>query len=208
MISSDIEAARRPARVRPRLAHAVPCVRDGGRSGSTPPASHTSTSPASGRAAPAHRHYLVRDGSLVAWSVPRSAVADDPVSHHRRAHRQPEPAGQAASRRRTRRRATARGRGLRRRAVQLVARPRPRPRRPCVAARRTARAREDRPSDRTHSATGHPPRPRGQQQGARAQPATAPRPGVGNRRVPSRTRSAASSRASSASTRTTSCSGT
>ena len=61
-----------------------------------------------------------------------------PVPHHRRPHRQPQPAGEAAARHRAGRLPAAGRGGLRRRAAQLLARPRPRAVRPRGRARRRA----------------------------------------------------------------------
>ena len=47
------------------------------------------------------RRYLVRAGSLVAWSDESASAADRPVPRRGRPHRQPQPASQAAPRRRT-----------------------------------------------------------------------------------------------------------
>ena len=65
------------------------------------------------------RHYLIRDGSLVAWRNPEGATHDS-VPGDRRAHRQPEPADQAATGHRPGRLSTAGRRGLRRGAAEHV----------------------------------------------------------------------------------------
>ena len=107
---SSTSRPRRSTHARPR------------RRGSTRPGSHESTRPRTGPTEPGQRHYLVRDGSLVAWSVPSAAEPTTPfriVGAHTdspnlrvKPHPDVERAGCA----------TARRRGLRRRALQLLAR--------------------------------------------------------------------------------------
>ncbi len=75
------------------------------------------------------RGYVVRDGAIIAWSIPDGASAGDRVSDRRRPHRLTVPARQAATRHRRCRVETARRRGLRRHPEQHVARPRSRHRR-------------------------------------------------------------------------------
>ena len=83
--------------------------------------------------------FTVRAGSLVAWRA--GAEPGVAVSYRRRPHRQPQPAGQAASRPVRIGLAGGRPAALRRGVAELVAGPRPRHQRPAVGAlRRRPRA--------------------------------------------------------------------
>ena len=129
--------------------------------------------------------------------------SDHAVPHHRRPHRQPEPAGEAPARHRASGRASSAvevyGGALLNswldRDLGLSGR---------VALRRRRRSPSsccvDRPAVAAHPPAGHPPRPGHQQQGPGAQPAAAPRARVGHRRARAEGVPALPRRASSAST--------
>ena len=126
------------------------------------------------------RYFLVRGGSLIAWSTD-GLRPDGTVPHRRRAHRQPEPAGQAAPRPGVGGVAAGGSRTVRRRVAQLVARPRPRASpggssvRDGNAVEREAGPR--RRADPARAAAGDPP-VRGPQ-GRPARSAAPPQRGVG-----------------------------
>ena len=82
------------------------------------------------------RYFTVRAGSLVAWDG--TAAGPRPFRVDRRAHRQPQPAGQAASRPGGRRLAGGGAGALRRCVAEFLAGPRPGHQRTAVGARRRA----------------------------------------------------------------------
>ena len=88
---------------------------------------------------PAGKFFIVRAGSPVAWDGSQRAGAST-FRVDRRPHRQPQPAGQAASRPRGRRLADGCAGALRRCLAELVAGPRPGHQRTAVGARRRRHA--------------------------------------------------------------------
>ena len=117
------------------------------------------------------------------WPGSAGDDAGRAVPHRRRPHRQPQPAGQAASRPVRGGLAGGRAAAVRRGVAELLAGPRPRPQRPAVGAvRRTAHrapAGPHRRPDPAGAAAGHPPvrRPQGRVAGS----AAARQRGVGRR---------------------------
>ena len=149
------------------------------------------------------RYYVVRGGSLVAWSNEGAEGAGCAVPDRRRPHRQPQPAGQAAPRPVAVRAGSWLGveptagsllnswldRDLGLSGRVTVARRR----------RHAFAARAGRPAGAARAAAGHPPRPRGRHERAEAQPAAAPGRRLG-RGDAARSRSPGSSPPSSGST--------
>ena len=129
--------------------------------------------------------YVLRGGAIVAWYVPEGAEPHTPFRIVGRAHRLPQPAGEAAPGQRGARLAPGRGRDLRRPAAQLLARPGPGPRRTAVAAGRLDAPGEHRPAAAARAPTRHPPGPfrqHGRPQ-ARQAAASAAHLGPGRRRA-------------------------
>ena len=129
--------------------------------------------------------YLVRDGTVLAWSVPAGGASGRPLRVFA-AHTdsptlkvKPNPDTGAAGWRQVGRR------GLRRRAVELLAGPRPRAGRPPRPLRRLHRAGRRAPAAAAGAAAGDPPRPAGQP-GPHPGSAAAPPPDLGTRARPPR----------------------
>ena len=130
MMVNHVGQCTRAVRVHRRVAVAVPRVRHGGAAaaGSRVHRARRGVTPGRG----AGDFFTVRAGSLVAWRA--GGRARRAVSCRRRPHRQPQPAGQAASRPVRLGLAGGRPAALRRGVAELVAGPRPRHQRPAVGA--------------------------------------------------------------------------